>query len=92
MDCYLNDKSKTGNEISMKQNTDVDNLHIKLGRVAAQYRSSLEESPEHHQTITEYYAVFHELVKRCGTIVALDPDAELPDHLMPKEYVAFWLK
>lgn len=75
----------------MKQNTDIDNLHIKLGHLATQYRSSLEESPEHSQSLTEYYAVFQELVQRCGTIVALDPDAELPDHLMPKKYVEYWL-
>ena len=76
----------------MKNNTDADTLQIKLGNLAAQYRSSLEGSPEHYQALKEYYAVFQELVQLCGKIVGLDPDAELPDHLMPKEYVEYWLK
>lgn len=76
----------------MKHTVDIDNLHIKLANLATQYRSSLEESPEHHNTLNEYYAVFQELVQFCGEIVALDPDAELPDRLMPKEYIEFWLK
>lgn len=76
----------------MKNNTDADTLQIKLGNLAAQYRSSSEDSPEHYQALKEYYTVFQELVQLCGEIVGLDPDAELPDHLMPKEYVEFWLK
>lgn len=76
----------------MKDKTDVDKLHMKLSDLAAQYRSSLEESPEHYESIKEYYEVFQELVKQSGGIVGLDPDAELPDRLMPKEYVEYWLK
>nr|WP_294922251.1 hypothetical protein [uncultured Flavobacterium sp.] len=77
----------------MNNNTDADTLQIKLGNLAAQYRSSSEGSPEHYQALKEYYAVFRELVQLCGKIiVGLDPDAELPDHLMPKEYVEYWLK
>lgn len=76
----------------MKNSTEVDILQIKLGKLAVQYRSSLEESPEHYHALNEYYAVFQELVQLCGEIVALDPDAELPDNLMPKEYVEYWLK
>ncbi|MDR7212071.1 hypothetical protein [Flavobacterium piscis] len=76
----------------MKNNTDADILQIKLGNLAAQYRSSSEGSPEHYQALNEYYAAFQELVQLCGKIVGLDPDAELPDHLMPKEYVEYWLR
>lgn len=76
----------------MKESTEVENLHIKLANLATQYRSSLEGSPEHYQVLHEYYALFNELVLLCGEIVALEPDAELPDHYMPKEYVEYWLK
>ncbi|PXY41323.1 hypothetical protein DMB65_07930 [Flavobacterium cheongpyeongense] len=76
----------------MKDSTKINQLHIKLANLATQYRSSLDESPEHFQVLHEYYVVFNELVKLCGEIVALDPDAELPDRHMPKEYIAYWLK
>lgn len=76
----------------MKDNTDVDHLHIKLANLATQYRLSLDGSFEHSQALKEYYFVFQELVQLSGEIVALDPDAELPDRLMPKEYVEYWLK
>ena len=45
----------------MNNNTDADTLQIKLGNLAAQYRSSSEGSPEHYQALKEYYAVFREL-------------------------------
>jgi hypothetical protein len=76
----------------MTNQPDIDNLHIQLGRFAAQYRSSLPESPEHFEALHNYYIVFQQLVEHCGKIVALDPYAELPDELMPKEYVDFWLR
>jgi hypothetical protein len=78
----------------MKDNTDncEDSLQMKLASLATQYRSSAENSEAHHQALAEYYITFQQLVACCGKIIALDPDAELPDRLMPKEYVGYWLK
>lgn len=66
-------------------------LHMRLSDLAAQYRSSKEDSPEHFNALEEYYKAFQELITISGKMAALDPDAELPDRLMPKEYVDYWL-
>lgn len=74
-----------------KKELTVEELQIKLSDVAAQYRSSEEDSVLHHQVLNEYYTIFNTLVELHGGIIGLDPDAELPDRLMPKAYVDFWL-
>lgn len=66
-------------------------LQMRLSDLATQYRSSEENSELHHQALKEYYTTFQQLVELRGGIVGLDPDAELPDHLMPKAYVDYWL-
>lgn len=68
-----------------------DYLQMRLSKFAAQYRSSDEGSDLEKQVLAEYYKTFQQLVELNGNIVALDPDAELPDHLMPKVYIDFWL-
>lgn len=67
-------------------------LQIELANIAARYRSAAPDSVAHHQVLKSYYLTFEKLVKLNGGILALDPDAELPDRLMPKAYVDFWLK
>lgn len=69
----------------------IERLQMRLSDLAAQYRSSEEDSELHHQALNEYYKIFHELVELNGGIIGLDPDAELPDRLMPQEYVEYWL-
>ena len=56
-----------------------------------QYRSAEENSTQHYEALKAYYATFKELTRLNGGIKALDLDAELPDHLMPKEYINYWL-
>lgn len=77
----------------MKNNPELsaESLQMKLSDLAAQYRASIEDSEE-QGALKEYYTTFQQLLEHCGKIIALDPDAELPDCLMPKEYVDFWLK
>jgi hypothetical protein len=38
-----------------------------------------------------YYRKVNSLILNPASTVALDPDAELPDWLMPKAYVEYWL-
>lgn len=68
----------------------IEGLQIKLSELAAKYRSSEEDSELHHQVLKEYYSTFQQLVALNGGIIGLDPDAELPERLMPKEYVEYW--
>ena len=70
----------------------IEQLQMKLSDLAVRYRVSAEDSEEHRQVLDEYYKTFWQLVELCGKIVGLDPDAELPDRLMPREYVDHWLK
>lgn len=76
---------------TMELDENLDGLQIKLSRLAAQYRSAEEHSELHHQVVQEYYSTFEKLVELNGGILALDPDAELPDAFMPKAYVDYWL-
>jgi len=66
-------------------------LQMKLSNLAAQYRSAEENSELHHKALKEYYSTFEKIVELNGGILALDPDAELPDSFMPKAYVDYWL-
>ncbi|WP_299220238.1 hypothetical protein [uncultured Aquimarina sp.] len=66
----------------------IENLQIQLGYCAERYRASASDDKE---TIIEYHKVFQELIRITGTIIGLDPDSELPDKDMPKDYVDFWL-
>ncbi len=75
-----------------QRNQIIENLQIKLGQCAVKYRSAMPNSPSDNRALTEYYETFDELIRINGGIIALDPDSELPDRLMPKEYVDFWLK
>ncbi len=75
-----------------QRNQIIENLQIKLGRCAVKYRSAIPNSPSDKRAIAEYYETFDELIRVNGGIIGLDPDSELPDELMPKEYVDFWLK
>ncbi len=74
-----------------QRNQVIENLQIKLGRCAAKYRAAIPNSPSDKQALAEYYETFDELVRVNGGILGLDPDSELPDRLMPKAYVDFWL-
>ena len=69
----------------------IDDLEIELSNLAMKYRSAEENSTQHYDALNAYHTTFKELTKLNGGIKALDPDAELPDHLMPKEYVDYWL-
>ena len=68
----------------------IDDLQIQLGYCAENYRASSGAKQE-KDSLDEYYRVFRELIRITGEIIALDPDSELPDDEMPKEYVDFWL-
>ena len=46
-----------------KKELTVEELQIKLSDVAAQYRSSEEDSVLHHQVLNEYYTIFNTLVE-----------------------------
>lgn len=70
---------------------EIEQLQMKLSYLASDYRSCKEDSALHHTVLETYYLVFNKLVELNGGIIALDLDAELPDHVMPKEYVDFWL-
>lgn len=74
-----------------QRNQVIEDLQIKLGRCATKYRSAIPNSPSDKQALTDYYETFDELVRINGGIIGLDPDSELPDRLMPKAYVDFWL-
>lgn len=54
------------------------------------YRSESDENTR-KKIIEHYHETYYKMVKLNKGIIALDPDAELPDSLMPKEYVDFWL-
>lgn len=74
-----------------QRNQVIENLQIKLGRCAEKYRAAIPNSPSDKQALADYYETYNELVRVNGGIIALDPDAELPDDLMPKDYVDYWL-
>lgn len=74
-----------------QRNKIIEDLQIKLGRCAEKYRAAIPNSVSDKKALAEYYETYNELVRINGGIIALDPDAELPDDLMPKEYVEYWL-
>ena len=69
----------------------MEDLEIQLANCAARYRGAPAGSKEDADAIAEYHRVFDELLRVAGKPVGLDPDAELPDDLMPKVYVNYWL-
>lgn len=73
-----------------QRNQVIEDLQIKLGQFAVKYRAAIPNSSSEKRALAEYYETFDELVRINGGILALDPDTELPDSLMPKEYLAFW--
>lgn len=84
-------KTSYPQQYTCQQNTLIENLQIKLGRCAEKYRAAIPNSPSDKQALADYYETYNELVRVNGGIIALDPDAELPDDLMPKDYVDYWL-
>lgn len=64
-------------------------LHTKLADLATQYRASVSIS-EQNEIISNYYKVYEQFIQFHGCIIPLDPDAELPDDIMPKEYTDLW--
>lgn len=69
----------------------IEDLRIQLAYRAADYRGAPEGSEEDAEAIREYHRLFDELLRVNGEPVGLGPDAELPDDLMPKAYLDFWL-
>jgi hypothetical protein len=86
------DESMLPDQYLKQRNQIIENLQIKLGQCAVKYRSAIPNSSSDKRALTEYYETFDELIRVNGGIIGLDPDSELPDELMPKEYVDFWLK
>ncbi len=87
------DTSKIVKEI-LKNNgkiNEIDFLQTELAVVASMYRSEPENSTNENNILKRYTTIFNKLIELNKGIIALDPDAELPDSLMPKEYVDFWL-
>lgn len=85
------DESLLPDRYVQQRNQVIEDLQIKLGRYATKYRSAIPNSPSDKQALADYYETFEELVRINGSIIGLDPDSELPDRLMPKAYVDFWL-
>lgn len=70
---------------------EIDFLQTELAVVASMYHSEPENSPNGNNILKRYTTIFNKLIELNKGIIALDPDAELPDSLMPREYVDFWL-
>ena len=67
----------------------LDSLEIGLGRMATAFRSAIGPA-DSMEAISTYHKIFAEHLRLCGRILAFDPDSELPDRLMPQEYVDHW--
>lgn len=76
----------------MKNEELIEKLQIQLGRCAGRYRASPPDSDQERAALDDYYETFNEMVRVNGSIIGLDPDSELPDNLMPEDYVNFWLQ
>jgi len=74
-----------------QRNKVISDLKIQLGTWAERYRAAAMGSKDDIDAIAGYHKTFAELLRINGDIIALDPDAELPDHDMPRVYVDFWL-
>ncbi|WP_445456701.1 tetratricopeptide repeat protein [Flavobacterium sp. HNIBRBA15423] len=87
------DTSEIVKEILMNKGKidEINFLQIQLATLACMYRSEPENSENNTNILESYYETFNKLMQLNKSIIGLDPDAELPDHLMPKEYVDFWL-
>ena len=68
----------------------IDDLEIQLGRHANDYRAAPAGSDEDRKIVAQYHKTFKEWARLLGEIRGLDPDAELPDRDMPKEYLDQW--
>lgn len=75
-----------------QRNSVIDMLQCSLATWASAYRSAPENSDEDRYIIARYHETFEELIEIIGEIIGLDPDAELPDELMPKKYTEYWLQ
>ena len=84
------EESLLPNRYINQRNRVIDDLQIELGYCAERYRSVATGSKDDVESIAEYHKTFAELLRINGKIIALDPDAELPDAEMPKDYVDFW--
>lgn len=64
---------------------DLRQLEFRLGDLAAKWR--LHESPEQQQKIVQEYHAIMERLYQLGWDSILDVTSELPDELMPEEYL-----
>lgn len=85
------DKALLPEHYLLQRKRTIQRLQLSLGACAMEYRSTGENSPASDKAIADYHGIYRELVRISGEILALDPDAELPDELMPADYVQFWL-
>jgi hypothetical protein len=63
----------------------LDALETRLGRLAARWRGT-ENAHEEAAVIRQYQAILRCMIE-LGFRESLDADAELPDRLMPAEYL-----
>lgn len=71
---------------------EINFLQLELAQLASAYRSETKKSNKEQLILEQYYNRFNKIVKLNNGFIELAPDAELPNNLMPNEYVAFWLK
>ena len=63
----------------------LDALETKLGHLAAQWRGTNE--PEQEMLVVRQYQSILRCMIELGFRASLDADAELPERLMPQEYL-----
>lgn len=68
----------------------IDDLQIRLSKLATKYRAAPENSNADKKAIADYHETYAELVRINGGVIGLDPDAELPNDLMPQIHKDFW--
>jgi hypothetical protein len=66
----------------------LDALESKLGRLAARWRGT-EDEDEAAALVRQYHSILRCMIE-LGYRDSLDVDAELPDALMPDEYLALF--
>jgi hypothetical protein len=77
----------------MTRTIDITNVHTSLlsemeralGMLAARWRSR-QDKPEAADIVRQYHAILHCMIE-LGFREGLDAEAELPDELMPAEYL-----
>jgi hypothetical protein len=60
-------------------------MELKLSDLAALWRGN-KSTPQAEAIVRQYHAVLHCMIE-LGFREPLDADSELPDHLMPQEYL-----